>query len=143
VGAIDQYLDASFLVALLFSEPRSSRADAFARVHTAELVVSDFATAEFASAVARRVRTGDTTLADGRLVLSAFDRWSLTAANSIDVTSADIALAAVFLRRPDLTLRTPDAIHIAVAQRLNAVLVTFDRRMAATAGVLGVTAIEP
>ena len=44
---------------------------------------------------------------------------------------------AAFLRRLDLTLRTPDALHIAIAQRLAAELMTFDQKMAASARALG------
>jgi predicted nucleic acid-binding protein len=47
----------------------------------------------------------------------------------------------VMLRRLDLNLRTPDAIHIAIAQRLGAELATFDVRMAESAEALGVTAV--
>ena len=75
---------------------------------------------------------------EGRVVLSAFDRWMLTAAGSVEVSGADIALATSFLRRLDLTLRTPDAVHIAITQRLRAMLVTFDQRMATAARALGV-----
>jgi uncharacterized protein len=73
---------------------------------------------------------------DGQAVLSAFDRWMLTAAGSVEVSGTDIALATSFLRRLDLTLRTPDAIHIAIAQRLQARLVTFDQRMTIAARAL-------
>jgi len=138
VGEIDHYLDTSFLVAMLTSEPTGARADKFARAHAAELVVSDFAAAEFASTVSRRVRMREWPLEEGRIVLSAFDRWMLTAANSVEISNADIALATTFVRRLDLPLRTPDAVHIATAQRLQATLVTFDLRMAANARGLGV-----
>jgi predicted nucleic acid-binding protein len=52
--------------------------------------------------------------------------------------TADIRAAKVFLRRLDLTLRTADALNIAIAQRIRAALVTFDERMAANARVLGI-----
>ncbi|HVH76374.1 MAG TPA: hypothetical protein VM755_15780 [Stellaceae bacterium] len=51
--------------------------------------------------------------------------------------SADIAAADAFLRRLDLNLRAPDAINIAIAQRLGADLMTFDERMTANARALG------
>ena len=57
------------------------------------------------------------------------------------MTPGDLAAATMFLRRLDLPLRTPDALHIAIAQRLGATLVTFDRQMAASAHALG-TAVE-
>jgi predicted nucleic acid-binding protein len=42
-------------------------------------------------------------------------------------------------RRLDLPLRTPDALNIAIAQRVGADLVTFDDRMVASARALGIT----
>lgn len=80
----------------------------------------------------------DLSIDQGRIVLDALDRWLLTAAGNVEISSADIVLAGAFLRRLDLPLRTPDAIHIAVVQRLGATLVTFDQRMAANARALGV-----
>jgi predicted nucleic acid-binding protein len=41
------------------------------------------------------------------------------------------------LRRLDLTLRTPDALNIAIAQRAGAAMATFDARMAEAAQALG------
>jgi len=58
---VSVYVDASVLVALLMVDAFTARTDAFFRINTPVLIVSDFAAAEFASAVARRVRTGDIT----------------------------------------------------------------------------------
>ena len=55
---------------------------------------------------------------------------------------SDIASAEAYLRRLDLNLRTPDALNIAIAQRVGATLVTFDLRMAEAARTLG-TAVAP
>ena len=143
MGAIDHYLDASFLVALLTIEPFSFRALQYVRACTGGLIVSDFAAAEFASAISRRVRIGQMPQAEGLLVLSALEQWASNAASGIQISSGDIALAGTFLRRLDLPLRTPDAIHVAAADRLGATLVTFDRRMAANAAALSIPVVEP
>ncbi|HZT18287.1 MAG TPA: PIN domain-containing protein [Dongiaceae bacterium] len=50
-----------------------------------------------------------------------------------------MASASEFFRRLDLSLRTPDAINIAIAQRLGATLFTFDKKMATNAEILGVS----
>ena len=55
------YLDASVLVALLMVDALTARAKAFLRTNTRIMIVSDFAAAEFASAVAHRARIGDIT----------------------------------------------------------------------------------
>ena len=105
--------------------------------------MSDFTAAEFASAVARWVRTRELKETAARSALESFDLWLTRSAQRVEVSPADIAAATTFLRRLDLPLRTPDAIHIAIAQRLGATLVTFDRRMAANAAALGTVAEMP
>jgi predicted nucleic acid-binding protein len=57
--------------------------------------------------------------------------------------TADIDAANRILRRLDVNLRTPDAIHIVIARRLQATLVTFDRIMAASARALGIGVAMP
>lgn len=137
------YLDASFLVALFKPEAVSERADDFIRQNPTDLIVSDFAAAEFASAAGRWVRRGELDLAGARAALGSFDVWIARTAQHIETNPADVAVATAFLRRLDLPLRTPDAIHIAIAQRLGATLVTFDRRMADSARALGCPVEEP
>jgi len=142
-GSGSRYLDASVLVVVLTVEPFTERADRFVRDHPIGLIISDFAAAELASAIARRVRMREVTVDDARSDLSAFDSWAARSVQLIEVTAADVALATAFLRRLDLTLRTPDAIHIAIAQRMNATLVTFDQRMAESARALGMAVATP
>jgi len=117
------YLDASVLVAF----------DAFFRANAPVRIVSDFAAAEFASAVARCVRTGDITSDEARRSFSAFDMWTAMATQREETMAADVRAAEAFLRRLDLSLRTVNALNIAIAQRIRAALVTFDQRMTASA----------
>jgi predicted nucleic acid-binding protein len=60
----------------------------------------------------------------------------------VEIASSDVAQAGDYLRRFDLALSAPDAIHIAAAQRLGARLVTFDRGMARAAQALGAEIAE-
>ena len=131
------YVDASVLVALITVDTLTTRAEAFLRRHRPSLLVSDFAVAEVSSAIARRVRTGELTSETARVALATFDAWTARVAGRVELISADIAAATAFLRRLDLTLRTPDALHIALAQRLGSELLTFDARMATSARTLG------
>ena len=133
------YLDASVLVTLFVIDPLSARAEAFWSAHPEIVIVSDFAVAESSSAVGRRVRTRDLTREDGQLAFSNLDTWVARSAYREEVTTADIDAATRIVRRLDVNLRTPDAIHIAIARRLEATLVTFDRSMAAGARALGTT----
>jgi uncharacterized protein len=140
---VSLYLDANILVALLTPEPLSGRAADFLHHHPERLMVSDFAAAEFVSAIARRVRTRETTIEDARRDLAGFDVWVARSTERTEVASSDIVEATAYLRRLDLTLLTPDALHIAIARRLDATLVTFDLGMAVAARALGMAVATP
>jgi predicted nucleic acid-binding protein len=140
---VSLYLDASLLVALFVIDPSSARAEAFLAANPAIVLVSDFGAAEFSSAVARRVRTHELTQDDGRLAFLRFDLWCARAVHRHETTAADIDAADRILRRLDLPLRTPDAIHIALARRLDATLLTFDRQMATSARALDTAVATP
>jgi uncharacterized protein len=140
---VSLYLDASVLVALLTIDPLNARADAFLAAGPTDLIVSDFAAAEFSSAIARRVRTGEITREAGQADLANFDRWTARLAQPVEIAPGDVAAAQAYLRRLDLTLLTPDALHIAIAERIGATIVTFDRAMAASARALGMAVTTP
>ena len=131
------YLDASVLVALFTNDALTTRADAFLRKNPSVLIVSDFAAAEFSSVIARQVRTKDITGEDARLVFANFDTWTGRTTQRAPMGTADIVAAEVLLRRFELALRTPDALNIAMAQRIGAMLATFDSKMAAAARTVG------
>ncbi|HEV2100916.1 MAG TPA: type II toxin-antitoxin system VapC family toxin [Stellaceae bacterium] len=124
-------------------EPLSERADDFIQRNAERLIVSDFAAAEFASAIARRVRTRETTLEDARKDLADFDVWTARLTERTELNAGDVAAATAYMRRLDLTLLTPDALRIAIARRLGATLVTFDRQMRAAARALGMAVATP
>ena len=131
------YLDASILVALFTSDALTARADNFLRNNPSVLIVSDFAAAEFSSVIARHVRTKDISKDDARLVFSNFDTWTAQTTQRAPIGTVDIIAAEVLLRRFELALRTPDALNIAMAQRMGAMLATFDSKMAAAARAIG------
>jgi hypothetical protein len=83
--------------------------------HPEIVVVSDFGVAEFPSAVARRVRARDLTREDGQRAFSNLDIWVAGPAYREEVTTADIDAATRILRRLDVNLRAPGAIHTAIA----------------------------
>jgi len=133
------YLDASVLVGFwVETDVLSARAKSLLQARRSVVIISDFASAEFASAIARLVRLGELPEPSARDVLRHFDDWRSRAAQLAEVTPSDIGAADRAIRRLDLTLRAPDAIHLAIADRLGAELATFDMRMAACAHALGV-----
>ena len=135
------YLDASVLVALLTSDALTARAETYLRTTAPVLVVSDFACAEFASAIAREVRTREITAQEAWAAFAFLDTWIAETTERAETTTADVRAAEALVRRLDLKLRTPDALHIALhialAQRTQAALATFDGGMAAAARTLG------
>lgn len=137
------YLDASVLVALFTRDAFTDRATRFLRTQQPVVLVSDFAAAEFASAVARLSRMREISLDEAHALLRDFDLWRLRATQEAATMSVDVAAAASYLRRLDLPLRTADAINIAIAQRLDASLATFDVKMAASARILGAELADP
>ncbi|HEY0299750.1 MAG TPA: type II toxin-antitoxin system VapC family toxin [Rhizomicrobium sp.] len=135
------YLDTSVVVSFFVADSLSARSDAFLRGVRSPLVLADFAAAEFVSAIGRHRRTGVLTLADALLAISNFDRWRIAGTVAAETHSADVQAADAMLRRLDLTLRTPDAVNLAIAQRLGAELATFDQRMADCARALAIPAV--
>jgi predicted nucleic acid-binding protein len=140
---VSLYLDANVFIALLTPDPLTVRTDAFLEARREVFIVSDFAAAEYVSAISRRVRTAEISRADGQNALTALDGWLAQSARRVEVESRDVSLADSFLRRLDQPLLTPDAIHIAIAQRLDATLVTVDRQMAVSARALGAAVATP
>ncbi len=131
------YLDASVVVALVTKDIFTVRAESYLRACSPVLIVSDFAAAEFASVIARRVRLREITEPIARMAFAALDVWMARATERVDTTTLDVAAAEAALRRLDLPLRTADALNIAIAGRINATLRTFDEKMAASAKAVG------
>lgn len=132
------YLDASALLPILVAEPASAAVDAFMESAADELVVSEFAAAEVASAISRLVRTDRLAADDAGSRLADFDAWRATATEDVELNAADVRLADLYVRRFELRLRAPDALHAAVCRRASLELITMDRRLALAAETLGV-----
>jgi uncharacterized protein len=135
---LSRYLDTNAIIGLLTTDPLSAQVRALLRREPEPLILSDFGSAEFSAVVGRKVRTGTIGRQHGLDALAALDNWS-SRVTRVELETGDISKAETFLRRLDLPLQAPDAVHIAIVQRLNATLVTFDRRMASAARILGLS----
>jgi predicted nucleic acid-binding protein len=133
---LSRYLDTNTIIGLLTADPLSARVSALLRRSAEPMIISDFTAAEFSAVVGRKARTGAITRQHALDALAALDQWSARISR-IDLETGDISRADSFLRRLDLPLQAPDAIHIAIAERLGATLVTFDLRMGSAARTLG------
>jgi len=108
-----------------------------------ERVISDFAAVEVASVLSRFVRTGLLTTATAVARLTDFEAWRGGTSSTVEVRPVDTRLAYAYVRRFELMLRAPDALHLAIVHRLGATLVTLDRRLAGTARQLGISVDQP
>jgi uncharacterized protein len=140
---LSSYLDTSVLLPTLIAEPTTEAVYDCLGADGQELLISDFAAAEVASALSRLVRMTLLTEPDASARLADFDAWRAAMSSPVDITASDARLAYIYARRFDLGLRAPDALHLAIARRLDLVLVTLDRRMAAAARELGVAVEVP
>ena len=80
----------------------------------------------------------DLDLDQARAGFADFDTWTAQAGQRVATLPAGVRWAETILRRLDLNLRVPDALHLAIAPRSGVSLATFDKNMAHNAGVLGV-----
>jgi len=99
------YLDASVLMAVLAEEPASAAVRRFLRSHREDRLISDFAAAEVASAIARLLRMRLQTVEEGSVRLADFDAWRAAASSAADMHAADARLAYAYVRRFDLALQ--------------------------------------
>lgn len=137
------YLDASILVALLGRESSSAIVSAWLEHSEDGLIVSDLARAEASAALARQARTGAISASAVEDAFGRLDAWAARFTDFVEVAPSDLALATQWVRRLDLTLRAPDAIHVAAARRLGAMLATLDKGQAAAAVTLGIACFNP
>lgn len=124
------YLDTSFLVPLFFHETASAAVLVRARSES-ELWISHWTLAEFSSAVAFKLRTGQTDENTSRQATARLQ--SILNAQGLivaEVRATDFERAAQFCAAHASGLRTPDALHAAIAARLNLTLLTCDKGLA-------------
>lgn len=124
------YIDTSVLVALFFFEDASAAARKRAG-RESQLWASRWTLAEFASAVAfkrRRAQTVEATALQAKArLLAVLNDGGLQV---VDIERQDLERAAALCEAHASGLRTPDALHAAVAQRLRLPLLTADRAQA-------------
>lgn len=137
------YLDASIITASLLREPTSAAVDQLVMNSADDLALSDFGIAETSSAISRFLRMGGCGEDDARLMLQDLDVWPEQFARLHGVEPSDIQTAIAYVRRFELKLRAPDAIHAAICQRIGARLVTFDNNLAEAARKLGLKVHMP
>ena len=127
------YLDASALVKLFVPEPESASLNE-ALLGAEDVVVSDLALTELASALGRRTRERRVSARDARRIQSEAEKLA-HACHRVELTPPVHRRAErLLLGSRDVPLRTLDALHLATALAADAAtLVTYDPRLRAAA----------
>lgn len=124
------YFDTSVLIPLFFNE--AGTAAARAEIASVSSVwISHWTLAEFSSATAFKLRTGQVEEETAATARSLFGELVASRFTVVDVLREDFGAAASLCETtPAPGLGTPDALHLAIARRLGLPLVTFDDALA-------------
>jgi uncharacterized protein len=136
------YLDTSVLIPTLIRETASDAVEQYLSVRH-ERIISEFAALEVVSVLSRFIRTNLLANETAAARLTDFEAWRASTSLAAEVRPVDTRLAYAYVRRFNLKLRAPDALHVAIAYRLGATLVTLDHRLATAARDLGVAVDMP
>jgi len=137
------YLDASAVVPLFVPEPQHPDMHAFLAGCVLPFELSSLVRGEFVSAMGRYVRRGEMSPLKADENIVEFEAWR--AANCRIRPMSDLVLdaATLLVRRFDLALRVPDAIHLVMARSAAVPLVTLDDRLLRAADQIGIAAVRP
>jgi predicted nucleic acid-binding protein len=113
-------VDASALAAIVFAEPEGE--DAVARLRGAALAAPALLAYEIANVCLAKIRANP---AQRQLLLTAFENWTAMGIELVEVDSR-----AVLMLADESGLTAYDVSYLWLARRLNAELVTYDRRLA-------------
>lgn len=113
------YADTSALVPAFVHEPKSGAVLKWLESSGERLVVSEWAIAEFASAMAIKVRTGQTARSVARQAMTRFLEFAQKHCSIAAPQRAEFRRAAELAGDTRLTLRAGDALHLAIAEASN------------------------
>jgi uncharacterized protein len=125
------YLDTCVILSAVQADAHSENVDAWLNVRrTSELVTSVWMLTEAASALGRLVRMNDLTPEAAMEKYRDIQIWLADGFHVEDATPSDFSAAAERQTTWSLGLRAGDALHLAVAARIGAILVTTDDTLA-------------
>jgi len=134
------YLDTSVIAAYYCPEPNSSIVEKII-LQTKHPAISDLTELELASAVSRKIREKNLSRDDGVKIISLFrSHVAQGMFERLSVQSEHFQIAAAWVSRFTTSLRTLDALHLAVAGTHNATALTADIQLAKAARHFGISA---
>lgn len=134
------YFDTSALLPYYREEALSYFVQTLLRTTPSEVFVSDLSEVEVASAIARWRRMSEISEEDALVIQKTFAEDIAFGFYSYHpLTFDDFQQAKDWLLQRKTALRTCDALHLAYAARLDAVLVTADKKLAQAAKEFGIS----
>lgn len=132
------YIDTSVLVTAWTIETRTAEIQQwFADNHAQDMVISDWTLTEFSSALSVKVRNGQLSADDRSRAMAVFGDLCASAFEIFPVLRSDFSDAARMADQFDLGLRAADALHLAIASRNGASLITLDKGLARACATIG------
>ena len=133
------YIDTSYLAPYYLPEANSDGVEKkLVKLPGGSLVISPLVRAEFASLLSRKCRAKEMDEADARRAMTALDRHLRAGSlRMVFIGSRDFEQATEWIMAMKHSLRAPDAVHLAVAAREDAVLWTLDRGLSRAARWVG------
>lgn len=123
------YVDTSVLIPLFFNETGTAAAR-LAIASEASMWISHWTLAEFSSATAFKLRTGQIEEQTAATAQGLFAQFLASRLTVVDVLREDfVAAGRLCETTPAPGLRTPDALHLAIALRLGLPMVAFDKAL--------------
>ena len=136
------YLDTSVLVSMWVQDAHSEYIDHWCAGLDEPMLVSNWAAAEFTSALGARQRNASLTPEESESAELALDGWLAAGVDTIDLVAADVSLARRLMRASSTPLKAPDALHLAATRRTGATLATLDRPLQRAAESLGLATVD-
>ena len=131
------YVDTSVLGAIFFREPGAAELVArLERQRSGRLMISAWTLTEMASIGGIKQRIGAVDAEARQQALANFQRFASTQLGMTEIEPTDFRTAAVLIESPT-ALRAGDALHLAVARRLNARVASLDQRLCRATMALG------
>lgn len=138
------YLDTSFVVSVFSKETHSQNALTWLSDNNhLELLTSGWVETEFASAISLKIRTGQLEARDLQSLQSQWQDFRSVKLRDTNMESTDYERAAQMIYMSATGLRSGDALHLAICERLNAKIVTFDKGLQKAADQFNIAATIP
>jgi predicted nucleic acid-binding protein len=135
------YFDTSVLVPMWIEDTRSETVERWLETLADAPVVSDWALAEFTSALGIRRRIGAIDQAACERAEHALDQWVESGVERLVLVAADLVTARHLMRVDAVVVTAPDALHLALARRSGTALATLDEPLRRAAEALGIAVL--